>query len=355
MGTRKSHAPQEVYALRILIVTDAWYPQVNGVVRTYEYLRHELTAMGYEVKIIGPADFRMSIPMPGYSEIRLALFPYNRLRRMIAAYNADVLHIATEGPLGIAARKYATEYGVEFTTCYHTHFPDYTAKRFAKYIPALYTPVRKIAIRFVKWFHAPSSCLFVATPSLEETLTSWGFACPIKRMTRGIDHAVFYGGEKTLFRQRTRPVALYVGRVAIEKNLGAFLDMAWDGTKVIVGDGPDRAMLEKKYPKAVFAGVKVGKDLADYYRSADVFVFPSKTDTFGMVIVEAMACGLPVAAYPVTGPVDIITQDFLGAVDEDLSKAASRALLYGTAEQRSQWARDHYSWRKAAHQFLETD
>lgn len=341
--------------MRILIVTDAWYPQINGVVRTYEYLRKELVDMGYEVKIIGPADFPYSMAMPGYSEIRLALFPYNRLRRMIAAYNPGVLHIATEGPLGIAARKYAAEYGVEFTSCYHTHFPDYTAKRVAKYIPALYEPVRNASIKFVRWFHRISSCLFVATPSLEETLKGWKFDCPIKRMTRGIDHSVFYAGEKTLYKHKTEPVALYVGRIAIEKNLEAFLGMEWAGMKVLVGDGPDRPMLEKKYPDAVFAGPKTGKELADYYRSADVFVFPSKTDTFGMVIVEAMACGLPVAAYPVTGPIDIITQDFLGALDEDLAKAARLALLHGSREERARHAKDNYSWRKAAHQFLETD
>lgn len=338
--------------MKILIVSDAWHPQINGVVRTYEYLRDELLAMGYTVKIIGPADFARSFPMPGYGEIMLVPFPYNRLRRMIAAYAPDVLHIATEGPLGIAARKYAVRYGVEFTSCYHTHFPDYAAKRVPDFIADW---VRAAAIRFIRWFHAPSSCLFVATDSLEKTLRGWGFSMPIKRMTRGIDHAIFFTGEKRLFGALQRPIALYVGRIAVEKNLEAFLNMPWEGSKILVGNGPDIETLKKKYTAAFFAGTKTGRELADFYRAADVFVFPSKTDTFGMVIVEALACGLPVAAYPVTGPVDIITAPFLGALDNDLAKAARDAPLHGTAEERAAHARENYSWRRAAEQFLETE
>ncbi len=342
--------------LKILIVTDAWHPQVNGVVRTYENLRDELVSMGYTVKIIGPADFPYSFAMPGYAEIRLAPFPYNRLRRMIEPFDADVLHIATEGPLGFAARRYAKNYGVEFTSCYHTHFPDYAAKRAETIFAPLAIPVRKAGIAFIRWFHSISSCVFVATQSLENCLRGWGFIAPLKRMTRGINHDVFFAGEKTLFGDLPKPVALYVGRVAVEKNLEAFLGMEWSGSKVIVGGGPDEAMLKEKYPDAHFAGMKSGKELADHYRSSDIFVFPSKTDTFGMVLIEAMACGLPIAAYPVTGPVDIVTQDFLGALDEDLGKAAAGALnAPKTAEDRARFARENYSWRKATHQFLETD
>lgn len=341
--------------MKILIVTDAWHPQVNGVVRTYEYLRDELEAMGYTVKVIGPADFPKSYPMPGYGEIRLVPFSYNLLRRMIMEFEPGVLHIATEGPLGLAARKYAVNYGVEFTSCYHTHFPDYAAKRAAKYLPFLEKPVRALGIRFIRWFHSVSSCLFAATPSLEQTLRAWDFTCPIKRMTRGIDHEVFKPGEKSLFHNLPKPVALYVGRVAIEKNLESFLGMRWEGAKVVVGGGPDFDMLKEKYPDAHFAGVQTGTALADHYRSADVFAFPSKTDTFGMVLVEAMACGLPLAAYPVTGPIDIIEHDFLGAVDDDLSTAAHKALQHGDAQERSIYAATHYSWPKAARQFLETD
>lgn len=342
--------------MKILIVSDAWHPQINGVVRTYEYLRDELLAMGYTVKIIGSADFPFGMPMPGYQEILLVPFPYNRLRRMIAEFAPEVLHIATEGPLGMAARKYARNYGVEFTSCYHTHFPDYAAKRAERILPFLGAPVRKAGISFVRWFHGISSCVFVATQSLEDTLRGWGFKGTLKRMTRGINHDVFHTGPKNLFQDLPKPVALYVGRVAVEKNLEAFLDMTWHGSKVIVGSGPDEEMLKSKYPGAVFTGVKTGKDLADHYRSADVFVFPSRTDTFGMVLVEAMACGLPIAAYPVTGPVDIVTQDFLGCVNDDLAVACETAVKSpGSAEDRAKHAQANYSWRKATHQFLETD
>ncbi len=341
--------------MNILIVSDAWHPQVNGVVRTYEYLNGELEKMGYTVKVIGPGDFPRSYPMPGYNEIRLVLFPYNHLRRMIGEFSPDVLHIATEGPLGLAARKYAKNYGVEFTSCYHTHFPDYAAKRVAKYFPFLAVPVRLAGIRFVRWFHKLSSCLFVATPSLEKNLKDWGFTCPIKRLTRGIDNSLFHTGDKNLFQHLPKPVALYVGRIAIEKNLEAFLDMEWEGSKVLVGSGPDLDHLKSRYSSAFFAGTQTGQNLADHYRSADLFVFPSKTDTFGMVLVEAMACGLPIAGYPVTGPIDLITDKKLGAVDEDLSKASLNALQYGTPQERANHAIQHYSWALAARQFLETD
>lgn len=341
--------------MKVFIVTDAWYPQLNGVVRTYEYIIRELQTMGYTVKIMGPADFKWNFSMPGYGEIRLSLFAYNHLRQSIEDFAPDVLHIATEGPLGLAARKYASEYGVEFTSCYHTHFPDYAAERAGKYLPFLKEPVRKIGINFVRWFHSISSCVFVATPSLEETLKGWGFSAPIKRMTRGVDLSLFRPGPKTLFADLPKPVALYVGRIAIEKNLEEFLSMPWGGSKVLVGHGPDLDTLKKKYPDAVFAGIQTGSALADHYRSADVFVFPSKTDTFGMVLIEALACGLPVAAYPVTGPIDIISEPVLGALDDILGNAAQNALLHGTPEIRAAHVKAHYSWATATRQFLETD
>lgn len=342
--------------LKILIVSDAWYPQVNGVVRTYEYLQQDLRAMGHEVKIIGPADFPRSFPMPGYAEIHLTLHPYHALRRMIDSYGPDLFHIATEGPLGLAARRYATTYGMEFTSCYHTHFPDYAAQRVAKFLPFLFKPVRAIAISFVRWFHKKSSCLFVATQSLEDTLRGWNFICPMKRMTRGIDYTIFYPGPPILLTDLQKPIALYVGRVAVEKNLDSFLSMDWDGSKVIVGTGPDLEFLSKRHPDAQFVGKKTGTELSDHYRSADIFVFPSKTDTFGMVLIEAMACGLPIAAYPVTGPIDIVTEPVLGALDDDLGTAAQNALLQkGNAQARFEHAKANYSWKTAARQFLETD
>jgi glycosyltransferase involved in cell wall biosynthesis len=342
--------------LKILIVTDAWHPQVNGVVRTYEYLRKELESMGYEVEIIGPSDFPRTYPLPGYSEIKLVPFPYNALRHKIEAFEPEVLHIATEGPLGLAARQYAKNYGVEFTSCYHTHFPDYAAKRVARYLPFLHDTVKRIGIFYVRWFHELSSCLFVATPSLQKELESWCFVPPVKRMTRGVDLSLFFVGAGNSFQDLPRPIALYTGRIAIEKNLEAFLEMPWTGSKVLVGDGPDLTALKAAHPAAHFTGVKKGAELADCYRSADLFVFPSRTDTFGMVLIEAMACGLPIAAYPVTGPVDIVTEDFLGALDNDLGRAAEKAMAApGNREQRSNHATTNYSWQKAARQFLETD
>lgn len=342
--------------MKILIVSDAWHPQVNGVVRTYEYLCGELRSMGHTVRIIGPSDFPRSFPMPGYNEIMLVPFPYHRLRRMIADFEPELLHIATEGPLGLAARRYAKKYGMEFTSCYHTHFPDYAAKRMEKFFKPLSAPVRRAGIAFVRWFHNISSCVFVATQSLEGTLREWKFKAPLKQMTRGVDHDIFHTGGKNLFSSLPRPVALYVGRVAVEKNLDAFLSMEWSGSKVIVGNGPCESELKDKYPDAHFVGVKTGEELADHYRSADVFVFPSRTDTFGMVLVEAMACGLPIAAYRVTGPVDIVTRDFLGSLNGDLARACEMAIKSpGSTEERAEHARDHYSWHKAACQFLEMD
>lgn len=357
MKPRKSHARafnnHKACHMKILIVTDAWHPQVNGVVRTYENLVRELDMMGHDVRVIGPGDFPHTMPMPGYDEIHLTLLPWRILRKKIMGFKPDLLHIGTEGPIGLAARRYAARYELPFTTCYHTQFPDYIAARAGRYLSALEKPVHDMAVRYLRWFHKPSAALFTATESLESMLRGWGATCPIKRMTRGVDETVFHPGPKSMFNDLARPVALCVARLAVEKNLDAFLSMDWPGTKVMVGDGPERMRLEKTYPDAHFLGVKTGSELGDCYRSADVFVFPSKTDTFGMVMVEAMACGLPVAAYPVSGPADIIDRDFLGALDEDLSTAAQRATTCGTAEERANHARNHYTWRKAATQFLD--
>jgi glycosyltransferase involved in cell wall biosynthesis len=339
--------------VKILIVSDAWHPQINGVVRTYEYMCEELAAMGHEVKVIGPGDLPFVVPMPGYSEIRLAMFAGAPLRKAIEAFSPDLLHIATEGPLGYTARRYAIKHAMPFTSCYHTHFPDYAAKRLAKFIPFLEGTIRKLGIAYVRHFHKPSACLFVATASLKSTLEQWGFTCPMKFMTRGFA-PIFHAGDKTCFHDLPRPIALYVGRVAIEKNLEAFLGMNWSGSKVVIGKGPDLTHLQKEFPEAHFLGAQKGDALANFYRSADLFVFPSKTDTFGMVLVEALACGLPVAAYPVTGPIDIITQDYLGALDEDLEVACQKALQQADKTQaRIDHTRLHYNWRQAAEQFLD--
>lgn len=343
---------------KILIVSDAWKPQVNGVVRTYEYIMAELARDGHYVRVVGPHDFPYRLKMPGYSEIDLALSPYRRLRRMIDEFEPDYLHVATEGPLGWAARRYCRAHGMSYTTAYHTHFPDYVAKRVGKFAPALTPFVRRRMIDFVCQFHQEGHGMMVATPSLEAELKSWGFRVPMYRLLRGVHVDLFRPHDddtaRTLFADEARPVALYVGRVAIEKNLEAFLAMDWAGTKIVVGDGPSREMFEKKYPAVHFVGKKEGEELAAHYREADIFVFPSKTDTFGIVLIEAMASGLPVAAHDVTGPRDIIVEDYLGHLHEDLAVAAREALRHSDrVHDRHAHARETYSWPAVAQQFLD--
>lgn len=340
-------------ARKILIVSDAWTPQINGVVRTYENLSRELTAAGHAVTVLGPRDFPWRVPLPLYPEIELALFADRPLARHIARENPGRIHIATEGPLGWAARRFCLRETFAFTTSYHTHFPDYLAARAPAPCGAL---LRHGAIRLLRRFHAPARAVLVATPSLEAELKGWGFSAPMRRMTRGVDLETFHPGEKRLFSDLKRPVALNVGRVAVEKNLEAFLAMPWPGSKIVVGDGPLLASLRARFPEVLFTGKKTGKDLADHYRAADVFVFPSRTDTFGMVLVEALACGLPVAAYNVTGPRDIVTQRVLGRLGDDLAACARAALESADARSDAQARFDHvrttYSWACAARQFL---
>jgi len=340
--------------VRILIISDAWKPQINGVVRTYEHIIEELVPLGHIIKVIGPADFPLRMPMPGYAEIELVINPYGRLKRMAEEFKPEAIHIATEGPLGKAARKYCLRHNLKFTTTYHTHFPDYIAKRVRKFLPFLADPVRNAAIRNLRDFHASAAAMLIATQSLEDELKSWGFETPMHRLSRGAHLDIFRPGTPELFDDLPRPVAIYVGRVAIEKNLEAFLDMAWDGSKVIVGDGPDFEELRRQYPDAHFAGKKTGEELGAHYRSADLFVFPSRTDTFGMVLVEALASGIPVAAYNVTGPRDIITEPHLGALhDEDLADAAGRALEQAAHhDKRRAHVEEHYTWPAVAQQFL---
>lgn len=339
----------------ILIISDAWHPQINGVVRTYEHVIEELEKTGHRVNVIGPCDFKYSVSMLGYSEIKLALFPYRRLKRLIKQYAPDGIHIATEGPLGWAARRYCAKHNIPYTSAYHTHFPDYMAERAGKYWQALKRPAKKFGIWYTRKFHSTSSAMLVATNSLAQDLEKWGFKTPRYNFSRGVNYDIFHpdGTANEIKKQLRSPVAIYVGRIAIEKNLKAFLDMPWQGDKLIVGSGPDHTQLKARYADAHFVGAHKGEDLAAYYRCGDVFVFPSKTDTFGMVLIEAMACGLPLAGYDVTGPKDIITEDFLGAVDDGLSAAAKRALNLGTAEQRVQYAKTHYSWASAAQEFMD--
>ena len=334
---------------KILIVSDAGEPQTNGVVRTYQALEQELMARKKKVKVISPEKFRFTISMPGYSEIKLVLFPYAKVKKYINDFDPDCIHIATEGPLGWAVRRYCIKNNLSFTTCYHTKFPDYIATRVPRFMRTL---IHSISVNIIKNFHAPSATIMTASKSIENELRSYGLTNKILRLTRGTDRNVFHLGDKNKFKNLLQPVALYVGRVAIEKNLSDFLKMPWHGSKVIVGDGPQRDRLMRQFPNAVFLGKRKGAELADLYRSADVFVFPSKTDTFGLVMIEAMACGLPIAAYPVMGPKDIVVNRVLGVLDEDLSCAAQEALKHGSAAQRHQYAIQTYGWDKACTQFL---
>ncbi|WP_353857731.1 glycosyltransferase family 1 protein [Azospirillum formosense] len=325
--------------MNILIVSDAWLPQVNGVVRTIGTVRAELEVMGHRVEVIGPDRFR-TVPMPTYPEIRLALGAGRRLAAMIDALRPDCIHIATEGPLGFAARRYCLGRGRPFTTAYHTRFPEYLRDRAPVPLALSYAVVRR--------FHRPSAAVMVATPSIERDLAARGFT-NIRRWTRGVDTALFRPRAKG-FLALPRPIALYVGRVAVEKNLEDFLRLDLPGSKVVVGDGPARAELQQRYPEVHWAGARHGEELARHYAAADVFVFPSRTDTFGLVLLEALASGLPVAAYPVPGPLDVVDGSGAGCLDEDLKAAVERALTIPPERCRDYAL--NFSWRRSAEQFL---
>ncbi len=301
--------------MRIAIVTDAWYPQTNGVVNTLTQTAAWLGRFGHEVRMITPRDFR-SMPCPTYPEIRLSLFPYRALCASLLEFAPEALHIATEGPLGLAARRFCRRRGWRFTTSYHTQFPQYLRARFP--LPLTFS------YRLLRWFHGAAVRCMVSTASVRGQLAARGFA-NLGVWRRGVDTELFKPRPKS-FLSLPRPVAVYVGRLAVEKNIDAFLQMPWNGSKVVIGDGPERARLEAQYPQAVFAGFRFGEDLALHLAAADVMVFPSLTDTFGLVNLEAMACGVPVAAFPVAGPIDVIEDGVTGALDADLASAARRAL-----------------------------
>lgn len=327
--------------MRIAIVTDAWSPQVNGVVRTLQALRGELERLGHEVMVVAPDGFP-SMPCPTYPEIRLAFAPSARVGRLLERFGADAIHLATEGPLCLAARRWCRGRGLPFTTAYHTQFPDYVAAR---------TPLpASLVWRYIRWFHAPAQAVLASTPSIERTLRAQGLP-DVRPWGRGVDRALFRPGGPldADMLALPRPVQLYVGRVAVEKNIEAFLATTYPGTKVVVGEGPALDGLKRRFPKAVFLGARSGEALGAAYRSADVFVFPSRTDTFGLVMAEALACGLPVAAYPVTGPADVVTEE-VGALDKDLDAAIARAL---TRDRTAcvDYAR-RFDWRTSAEQFL---
>ncbi len=325
--------------MRIAIVTDAWLPQINGVVTTLGRTREELVRAGHRVKMITPADYR-TVPCPSYPEIRLALFPYRRLRRMLDRFAPDCIHIATEGPLGFAARRYCRRRRLHFTTSYHTRFPQYVRERAP--IPVSWT------YAWLRRFHGPAAAVLVPTPSVREELAARGFR-RLRLWGRGVDVELFRP-ERRGPLAGDRPIFMYMGRVAVEKNIEAFLELDLPGTKYVVGDGPDLARLRSRWPGAVFTGYRFGDELANVLASADVFVFPSRTDTFGLVMLEAMACGTPVAAYPVTGPLDVVEHGCTGILDEDLATACRRALsLDREACRRAALER---SWGRATTAFL---
>lgn len=323
--------------MRILIVSDAWVPQVNGVVRTLRMTRSELEKRGHEVFVISPSDFR-SIPCPTYPEIRLALCFSWQMARRIDEINPDCLHIATEGPLGWAARKVAKRRHWPFTTAYHSRFPEYVEARFGVPVAWVYSILRR--------FHGAAKRTLVPTESIRAELARRRFL-NVQLWSRGVDLQLFSAEGETEERRRS-PVFLYVGRIAIEKRVDKFLDLDLPGEKWVVGDGPERARLEKRYPEARWLGGRHGDQLAKMYRSADVMVFPSVTDTFGLVIIESMACGTPVAAYPVAGPIDVIGQSKGGVMHEDLAVASIQALKLDRASARER--AEQFSWSHATDQ-----
>ena len=326
--------------MRILLATDAWEPQVNGVVRTLTRTVAECRALGHEVQVISPDQFK-TVPMPTYPEIRLALGAYEEIRERFKAFEPEAIHIATEGPIGMAARKLCLEWKLPFTTSYHTKYPEYVNAR-------LPVPL-SVGYAFMRWFHKPSGRVMVATPSMRADLEQHGFR-NLSPWSRGVDTDQFRPDLEDVYAGLERPVYVSVGRVAVEKNIEAFLETDLPGTKVIVGDGPSREELEKKYPAAKFVGAKFGDELARYFSCADCFVFPSLTDTFGLVILEAMACGTPVAAYPAPGPIDIIPGSNAGVVDEDLKTACLESLKLDRKTVRAY--AEKFSWRASAEEFI---
>lgn len=322
--------------MRFLLATDAWEPQVNGVVRTWQHVTREMRAAGHSTEVIHPGLFR-TLGAPRYPEIRLSILPGRGIRKRIEDYQPDAIHIATEGPIGSAVRRYCRHRDIPFTTSYHTQFPLYLRQYFA--IPTA------LSYRFIRWFHGPAAHTLVPTKQVGDELNANGLGNTVT-WSRGVDVAQFHPDHAVpqSVAHLPRPIFIYAGRVAIEKNIEACLELDLPGSKLVIGDGPARESLQKKYPAAHFAGYKFGDELAAHYAAGDVFVFPSRTDTFGVVMLEANACGLPVAAYPVTGPIDVVQQGQTGYVYTDLRRACLDALNLDAGPcvafaHRNSWAR----------------
>ncbi len=329
--------------MKILVATDAWHPQVNGVVRTLGQVAREAQALGAEIEFLSPDAFH-TLPMPSYPEIRLALAMPGAVERRLERACPDAIHIATEGPLGHAMRRLCIKRGLPFTTSFHTRFPDYLAERLP--MPARWTT--ELTWGWLRRFHMPGAAVLAATPTLARELAARGFH-DVKLWPRGVDANVFRPRAGACLNL-PRPIFLTVGRVAVEKNLEAFLELDLPGTKLVVGDGPARAALAKAYPDALFLGARHGEALAEIYAAADVFVFPSRTDTYGLVLLEALASGVPVAAFPAPAPRDVIGEAPVGALDEDLRRACLNALQCSRDDCREFALR--LTWTESARIFL---
>lgn len=325
--------------MHILIATDAWHPQVNGVVRTLFSTATALRDLGHEVDFLTPDGFR-TVPLPSYPSLRIALPSGRAIARRLEAASPDAIHIATEGPIGFRTRAYCLRNRLPFTSAYATQFPEYIAARWPVPERWSYAVLRR--------FHAAAATTMVATPSLAARLAARGFR-NLRFWTRGVDTGLFTP-EGAAVLDLPRPIFLTVGRIAVEKNLEAFLALDLPGSKVVIGTGPQEDDLRRRFPAAHFLGQKEGRDLAAHVAAADVFVFPSRTDTFGLVQIEALACGVPVAAYPVMGPKDVIGDHPVGVLDEDLRHACLQALKLSREECRA-YAR-RFSWENSARQFV---
>lgn len=327
---------------KLLLVTDAWYPQVNGVVRTLDSVMHELRGMGHDVRVLSH-EGKKTWGLPSYPEIQLAFYSQSEIRTLLQEYQPDCIHIATEGPIGLAVRKYCLRNEMSFTTGFHTRFAEYLEARLP--IPGL----KQLAYIMLRNFHRPSAAVLTPTITVSRELESRGFRNVIT-WTRGVDHETFRDYGKPISSEMESPILIYVGRLAVEKGIDDFLKLKNPGTKVVIGDGPSRTHLQKKYPEVIFTGYLFGEELARKIATGDVFVFPSKTDTFGLVMLEAMACGLPVAAYPVIGPIDVVDDGFSGVLDEDLEKAVSGALQLKRINAVAHAAK--FTWRNTAKMLL---
>ncbi|KQT85324.1 glycosyltransferase family 1 protein [Aurantimonas sp. Leaf443] len=330
--------------MRVLLATDAWHPQINGVVRVFQTTVDGLTALGHEVKVLGPADFA-GLPAPGYGEVRLGLGAFAAIGRAIEAFAPEAIHIPVEGPVGLAARRHCLKHGLAFTSSFHTRFADYFAKR-------LHLPPAP-AYAYQRWFHRPAARFMVQTRTLETELAERGFT-NIVPWGRAVDTALFRPwreepGFDADFLNLPRPIFLYVGRVSPEKSLPDFLSLDLPGSKVVVGDGPALAALRARFPAAHFLGARHGEDLARHFSAADAFVFPSRFETFGLVVLEALACGTPVAALPVPGPIDIVGGRPEAVLSENLREAALAALTIDRRAARA-FART-FSWEGCTRQF----